>query len=465
MRIQRTFLILFCLAAPAIADEAATVGRQFLLLPSSARQSAMGGSSAALGGDAWGLFGNPAALSTLDRSDLVLDHLSWFGGANLESAAYAQPAPGLGVLGGGLSLYWMHPFDNTGGAEAPFSALGYTGRLGVATRLPGEDRMAFGAVLGYTGMDLGGMDSTHDLTLDLGMLYRTNGVPLSLGASARNISLLSVAGTAPALAFRMGAALELGNSLLTLEASRVQDQSTGLMAGGELRLGPVALRAGLSVDDGSGATPVASFGAGFHLDEAVRVDYAASSLGDLGLVQWISAELPLDTPRPLWTRAPAFRKVVSADPTPEPDPTAATLPSKPVPALAPPYRKSYDIFQKALVSAPSKSRHTPIPASFGSNHGFPLTTSVKEGSVEIAWTPLAAVEAAHSPGTVGETYNVYVSIVPGAEFRKLNGTPLSQPHWEGAMGLRGMTYYFQVRVVGPDGTETASSEVKDVDLP
>src|SRR5262249_38745206 len=89
-------LILFCLtlAGRVLADQAGASGRPFLLLPPDARGSAMGGSFSALGDGAPALFNNPAALSTLDRGDLGLTHLSWFGGANLESAAYAQPIPG-----------------------------------------------------------------------------------------------------------------------------------------------------------------------------------------------------------------------------------------------------------------------------------------------------------------------------------------------------------------------------------
>lgn len=457
-------LLIALIAAPLFADQSSSTGRQFLLLPQNARESAMGGSFSALDGDALGVFSDPAGLASLDRGDLGLSHLSWFGGANMESVAYAQPAPGLGTLGGGLSLYWMHPFDNTGGAESPFSALGYEARLGAAARLPGDDRFAFGASLAYVGMDLGGMDQTHDLLADLGVLYRTGWEPLRLGVTVRDIGLLTVAGSAPALSFRAGAILEVPDLLVALEAVRVQDQSTGLQCGGEYRLGPISLRAGLGMDDSPGSSPIASFGAGFELGGDCRLDYAASDLADLGLVQWISVALPLGAPMPSLAKKPAApvhkalaaRPVPTEEPTPEEDPTASTVPSKPVPALAPPYRKSYDIFQKALAAAPSKSRHTPIPAPFASTRGFALTANVQDGQVELSWPK------SDGPDTA---YDVYVSIVPGADFRKLNQAPLTQPRWSGEMGLRGMTYYFRVKAAGASGDARTVSEVKGVDVP
>jgi hypothetical protein len=357
----------------------------------------------------------------------------------------------------------MHPFDNTGGAENPFSALGYEARLGAAARLPGDDRFAFGASLAYVGMDLGGMDQTHDLLADLGVLYRTGWEPLRLGITVRDIGLLTVAGSAPALSFRMGATLEVPDLLLALEAVRVQDQSTGLQCGGEYRLGPISLRAGLGMDDSPGSSPIASFGAGFQLGGDCRLDYAASDLADLGLVQWISVALPLGAPVPVLAKKPAMpvhktaaRPIPTEEPTPEEDLTASTVPSKPVPALAPPYRKSYDIFQKALASTPNKTRHTPVPAPFVSVKGFPLVAGVRDGRVDLSWS------ASSAPGTA---YDVYVSIVPGADFRKLNQAPLDRAGWSGEMGLRGMTYYFQVKALGPSGDEKAVSEVKGVDVP
>jgi hypothetical protein len=354
----------------------------------------------------------------------------------------------------------MHPFDNTGGAESPFSALGYEGRAGAAAPLAGSG-FAFGAALSYAGMDLGGMETTHDLTLDLGLLYRTGWAPLRLGAVVRNVSLLTIAGTAPALDYRLGATLEVPEALLALEAVRIQDQSTGFQLGGEYHLGPMAFRAGLNLDDASDPALRASFGVGFHLGEACRLDYAAASLGDLGFVQWISAGFPFGLPEQV-AAAPAAPRVTVKPAKQEvlaPETPVGVVPSKPVPALAAPYRKSYDIFQKALAAAPSKVQSAHTPASFSTVRGFPLVAGVKDGSVDLQWDDQS------SPKSPQSLYNVYVSIVPGADFRKLNQDPLTEPRWSGEMGLRGMTYYFRVEVVDTDGTETKGSEIKDVDLP
>src|ERR1051325_7008915 len=102
------FLFLMGLSArQACAQDVANLGRQFLLLPHEARESAMGGTFASLSDTAMGVFCNPAALAPKAESEIALTHLSWFGGANEESAAYVRPLEGGGVLAGGLALYWI----------------------------------------------------------------------------------------------------------------------------------------------------------------------------------------------------------------------------------------------------------------------------------------------------------------------------------------------------------------------
>jgi hypothetical protein len=184
-------------------------------------------------------------------------------------------------------------------------------------------------------------------------------------------------------------------------------------------------------------------------------------LGDLGFVQWVSLGFLFAAPERVALKRPPSPKVTSPSTTltSEPQISKSILPSKPVPALSPPYRKSYDIFQQALAESPLKSIHTPSAYSSTGKSGFPLSTNVAQNSVEIAWPAQASGDAAV------QGYNVYVSIVPGADFRKLNEAPIVATRWSGEMGLHGMTYYFLVKAIGPQGTETQSSEIKSVDLP
>src|SRR5579864_6229916 len=151
MKVKKFLMILgiFGWAAPsALADGVADVGRQFLLLPHEARESAMGGSFTSLSDTAMGVFCNPAGLIQAPESEIALTHLSWFGGANEESAAYVQPTEG-GVLAGGLALYWINPFDNTGGAENAFSSLNYEGLVGGATSMPDFSHLSVGGSVRY----------------------------------------------------------------------------------------------------------------------------------------------------------------------------------------------------------------------------------------------------------------------------------------------------------------------------
>src|ERR1035438_1705574 len=137
-----SFLWFLLIAQSLPADQVAQAGRQFLLLPQDARESGMGGSFVAFSDGAMDLFSNPAALVNLRQEQLSLSHLSWFGGTNEESAAYARTIEGLGVIGGGLSFYWIPNFDNTGGVEAAFSSDSYQGVFGYAGRL-GLKNLAF----------------------------------------------------------------------------------------------------------------------------------------------------------------------------------------------------------------------------------------------------------------------------------------------------------------------------------
>src|SRR5665811_1571357 len=115
-------LLFLSIGQPLLADQVSQAGRQFLLVPQDARESGMGGSFVAFSDGAMDLFSNPAVLVNIPPDQLSLSHLSWFGGTNDESAAYARAIEGAGVIGGGLSFYWIPSFDNTGGMEAAFSS-------------------------------------------------------------------------------------------------------------------------------------------------------------------------------------------------------------------------------------------------------------------------------------------------------------------------------------------------------
>jgi hypothetical protein len=362
-----------------------------------------------------------------------------------------------------LSLYWVPAFDNTGGLENPFSPLTYEGLLsyGVGVPNPLLPGLSLGGSLRYSGASFGNLESTNDLSLDLGLFYPTAWKPLRLGVVAENIGLLSSAAGPPAFSIRAGASIRDQNGLLALEAVRVVNQDFQFQLGGEYWFKDVlAFRAGLRTEDAAGSFLGLSLGVGLKVGADYRLDYAASTMGDLGLVQWISLGLVFGPPEKFAAKpapeSPSETAALDHEPPSAYQAAKAALPQGTIPTLARPYRKSFDIFQKALATVPTGSKATPLPPSFKGIRGFPVSVSVTNNSVEIDWSPQ---ELGNSPAA---GYNVYVSIVPGANFRKLNDKPVRETHWSSEVGLHGMTYYFLIKAVGPDGVEMKSSMLKDV---
>lgn len=452
----------------SLADQAATTGDQITLLPQGARESAMGGSYTAVSDDAMGLFCNPAALTGAQATQMAFSHMSWIGRTNEESAAYAQPLENFGMIGGGLGLYWAPAFDNTGGLENPFAPLTYEGLLSLATYAPSSlvHGLSVGGSLRYVGTSFGSLGQTSGLTGDLGL-------SLSLkqwrwGVSAQNISLATQSVNPPAFSLRGGVSYQTGSVLAALEVVRVVGQDLSLQLGGEYWLKDgLAFRAGVSAQDSTGSFLGYSFGVGLKVGSDYQLDYAASSRGDLGLVQWISLGLVFGAPQKVAAKSAhsatpnvASNRMTGADPPSEAaseyEKAKAVLPKGTIPTLAPPYRKSFAVFQKALATVPVRAGRLPIPKLYTGIQGFALAATVQENSIELSWIPQ------RYEGADIEGYNVYVSMVPGAVFKKLNDRPLTATHWTTEVGLHGMTYYFLVKAVGPGGIEVKSSELKDV---
>ena len=74
------------------------VGAQFLKLEVGARSLAMGSASMATVNDASAIFWNPGGLTSVNRTSVVLSHMSWIAGINYEAAAIAFRTPA-GVFG------------------------------------------------------------------------------------------------------------------------------------------------------------------------------------------------------------------------------------------------------------------------------------------------------------------------------------------------------------------------------
>ncbi len=425
-------LLFLSIGQPLLADQASQAGRQFLLVPQDARESGMGGSFVALSDGAMDLFSNPAALVTLPQDQLSLSHLSWFGGTNEESAAYARVLAGAGVIGGGLSFYWIPSFDNTGGVEASFSSDSYQGVLGYESGF-GLKNLAFGASLRYVGTAFGGAGS-NDLGMDLGLFYETDWKPLKLGAVVKNIGLLTSAKGGFPFLYGFGASFGDKDKSLSVELDRIEGQDLQVQLGGEYWIGNVvAFRAGVRVQDYTNAFVQPSLGVGVRLGENYHFDYAIANIGDLGVVHWITMGIFFGSPE---------KSVLS-----------------PVKSIPVPVETAVVPLVRHDKNHPKPVKTVPALDTVPTEAGFPIEAQVINDTVNLSWEPQTLMD---SPAG---GYNVYGSLVPGAGFKKMTDKPVTLVHWSGEIGLRGITYYFKVKTVGADGQETKSSEVKGVEIP
>ncbi|HEY5039641.1 MAG TPA: hypothetical protein VIJ93_11260, partial [bacterium] len=168
------------------------------------------------------------------------------------------------------------------------------------------------------------------------------------------------------------------------------------------------------------------------------------NIGDLGVVHWITMGIYFGSsgkpvsPSVKSTLVPSETKDSALSPSPETE-------------SAPLVR--HDKARRKSVKSIATPSATPMEP------GFPIEAQVINHTVNLSWDPQTLMD---SPAA---GYNVYGGLVPGAGFQKMTDKPVTLVHWSGEIGLRGITYYFMVKVVGTDGQETKSSEIKAVEIP
>ncbi|MBN1898505.1 MAG: PorV/PorQ family protein [Spirochaetes bacterium] len=112
-------IILFDLHLYAINNKTGSSAAQFLKIDPSAHSSAMGSASASFGQRGDSLFHNPAGLAQLNKMEVSVNYIKWFGDMNYSSASLAIPFKNIGTLGMGYMglLYGDIPvvsFDTSG---------------------------------------------------------------------------------------------------------------------------------------------------------------------------------------------------------------------------------------------------------------------------------------------------------------------------------------------------------------
>lgn len=84
---------------------------------------------------------------------------------------------------------------------------------------------------------------------------------------------------------------------------------------------------------------------------------------------------------------------------------------------------------------------------------FDLKAYRSNGSLQLIWPEQPQAGA----------YEVLLSLMPGASMRLAPAGRVKTAQWQGSLGLPGVSYYFKVRVLAPDGAVQAESRVLTLD--
>jgi hypothetical protein len=292
--IMTGLLFPFCLSAESNVDGGQPAA--YLKLGVGARARALGSAAAALGGDAYGFFYNPAVLSTLTET-VVGSHYSLLSaGRSLQYLSAARPfevmehafACGLSLVRFGVTDPIEYRVSNTPDPIRTFGdeqlAVGLSGSGWLI-----EERLSFGLTARFLSHQLGEASAAGG-TLDTGLFYRLT-PDLDLGLSLKNllgfVSWSTACEESVAMSLHLGAAARFFDDRLavTTELERNVQQHFKPKAGVEWAFvrDRVCLRLGLNdgrICGGAGLT---------------RLDLGFGRLG----LDWAVAADPLDGSQPL----------------------------------------------------------------------------------------------------------------------------------------------------------------------
>ncbi len=280
----------------------------FLRIDAGARAAALAGSFVSGTNDPNIIFYNPAGLSTLDTPRGTVGFFKHVLDINAGNLAYGQEIPDVGYVGAGITFMNYGSFvetDNAGNELGTFTVSDMAVLLSYANFF--EENFSYGATFKFIYSSIAGFKSTG-VAGDVGILYTLPESRITLGASVRNIgSQLSTYGSTkenlPLDVTIGGSVIPRGIPLLlNVNFHRLNDDMPNFgdrfrafSIGGEFTLSKVLqLRVGfdntqrkdLKIGTASG---LAGFSLGLGINAGnYKVDYALSSLGQIGTLHRIS---------------------------------------------------------------------------------------------------------------------------------------------------------------------------------
>lgn len=300
-----SLLLALALAAARLrADGSAITANDTLELTRDPRPAALGGAYSALASGPDSMNTNPSGLTDLRLTQLQISHLAYVQGINGETVELGMPIYGLGAWGlGGSCVYSSDQGrDNWGNSTGTFgnydtslmAALALQWRFlsgGFTYQVLRSDYAVQNKVEGAfaLGSDFNfGMQARHllDGRLDLGISGQNFGTPMSLGNSVYSLPMTWCGGAAWSLLPQWKLAAEFSHQPVDFFNAWHFGTEYVMDLG---QSGSVALRAGYIDSAQSQLGGGSGFSAGLGLGWSVwHFDYAASSMGDFGLVHRLS---------------------------------------------------------------------------------------------------------------------------------------------------------------------------------
>jgi hypothetical protein len=276
----------------ASSDDVGTSAAQVLKLGLGARALALGGALSGLADDVTAIHWNPAGLAGLRGWELTFMHQSLPSDVSYESAAFARPLPGLGVLAGDLNYLHMGRLEGrnqSGEFTSEFGCSDMSLALGLGAKA--GSNLFLGASIKYLSETIEDY-TAHTVAFDLGWLYKTPWSKLRLGGTVQNLGhemkFVSESFGLPRV-LKLGLALTdtLGRGVINAVADfcAPSDNVNSLRAGAEcIYENLVAVRVGYNSSSEFDSDSKMSLGVGlvFAKTHTYCLDYCFIPIGDLG---------------------------------------------------------------------------------------------------------------------------------------------------------------------------------------
>ncbi len=182
-RISLLFLGIFIIGHPALSQTVGTTTADILKINEGARPAAMGGAYTAMGDDIYSLSYNPAGLSYLKASQLVLEHLDSLAGIEYEYLSFGTAWGSSNVLAFNATYRSQPLIDNDNGNPA-VSTYDLLASLSYATKLGSNFRA--GATVKYLQSELANYTASA-VAFDLGAVLDHLPYGIRAGASVQNV--------------------------------------------------------------------------------------------------------------------------------------------------------------------------------------------------------------------------------------------------------------------------------------